>query len=227
MVGSLPARSTVNNSASSNSVKATGPLDLGIDLQVGASLAFGPHGDLFTVEHSLDGTSKVSEYHPTPTSAWTWIASAQAGVTGECGITITPSAAGCPTGPTLRFEPPVGYDRVEIDPALTTVTRTGGEVERKWSISLQLLFDINCEDHTCARMTAPGPDNSAVWFPYLYGQQQSQAVFVLDDRDLAGAAWLDPRINSVIGVHDTDLIAVQHVDGKLEVVAIDLTPILA
>lgn len=206
----------------------TDPLDLGIELSVGASLAFGPHGDLFTVEHSLDGTSKVSEYRPTPDAKWTWIASAQAGVKGECGITVTPASAGCPgTGPVLEFNPPVDYDRVEIDQSLSTITRTSGEATRQWSINLDLLFAINCEDRTCAQMSTPGPDNSAVWFPYLYGQQQSQAVFVLDDRPVAGAAWLDPRINNVIGIHGTDLIAVQTANGRLEVVAVDLSTILA
>jgi hypothetical protein len=204
------------------------PLDLGIELQLDAAIAFGPRGDLFTVEHSLDGTSKVSEYRPTPTSVWTWVASADAGVTGACGITVTPAAAGCPgTGPALEFNPPVEYDRVEIDPSLTTVSRISGDVTRRWSIALDLVFDINCEDHTCAQMSAPGPHDSAIWFPYIYGQQRAQAVFVFDDRTLAGAAWLDPRINSVIGVHGSDLIAVQTVDGRLEVVTVDLSTILA
>ena len=167
------------------------PFDLGIDLQAGSALAFGPRGDLFAVEYMLDGPPRatVSEYHPTPSSAWTWVASAEAGVTGECGIVVTPSAAGCPaTGPTLGFDPPAEFDRVVIEPSLTTVTRTGGVVQRQWSVTLDLLFDLNCDDDMCAHLAAPGPNGSAVWYPYLRGQQTSQAVFVLDGRERPGRA---------------------------------------
>lgn len=204
-------------------------LDLGIELQVGAALAFGPRGDLFAVEYSLHGTAtaKVSEYRPTPSSAWTWIATAEAGVSGECGISVAPSGAGCPgTGPLLGVDPPTEFDRVEIDPSLTTVTATAGKLQRHWSITLRLLFDLSCDDDTCTHMAAPGPNNSAVWYPRLLGQQASQAVFVLDDRPVAGAAWLDPRITDVLGVHGTDLVAVQSAQGTLQVVAVDLQPIL-
>lgn len=201
--------------------------DLGIELATGASLAFGPHGDLFSVESALDGTAKVSEFQPSPTSTWRWISSASAAIDAHCGIMVTPAAVGCPgSGPKLSFDPPVEYDRVQVQPSVTGIIRTGGAVDRRWLIALQLPFDLDCEDRACAQMVAPGPGGSAVWFPLLRGQQQSQAVFVLDDRNNAGAAWLDPRITGVVGVRGTDLIAVQPIDGKLEVVAVDLTPIL-
>ena len=212
--------------------------DTRIAVDADSALGFGPHGDLFVRQFLPAGDFQragVYEFRRAGDGVWEFVTAVDGDVTGECGFVATPNGVGCPagTGPQIVFDPPVEFDRVEtqaIDFAgpVGTVRRLGDSAtEHSWTTWLDTSQPVNCDDNTCYFLAQPGPGNSAVWLPYVDGAGPSQrAVFVLDDRSAAGAAWLDPSITMVLGRRGTDLIGVQTIGVTSSLVAIDLSSVL-
>jgi len=209
------------------------PIDTGIRLTVDSSFAFGPHGDLFTVERPTTGPYRASQYHVEPNGPWTLVTTVDAPTTGECGITVSPIRAGCPsgTGPAVTFDPPVPFNHVEGDPLLAgtqgtgIVRRSGGGIERQWIARLDVPLGIDCTDNSCAYLFVPGPAGSSVYVPFVGDSGNRRAAFILDDRNDAGAAILDGDIPVALGMRGSELLCVQTGTDHTSIVAIDLTPI--
>ncbi len=211
------------------------PVDTGIRLTADfSSFAFGPYGDLFTIERALVGPSTVSQFHPELDGSWTMVTEVSEPITGECGTSITATRAGCPlgTGPSITFDPPVHFDDVVGDPLLAgtdgtgTVRRIGGDVEREWIARLDVPLAIDCTDDACAYLLVPGPDSSAVYVPFLGNAGNRRAVFILDDRQDAGAAFVDGEVPIVLGIRGSELLCVKTYADRASIIAIDLTPIM-
>lgn len=229
VIATDPARST-NNTISLQVLEPDGTTrDIGITVPADALFAFGPAGDLYTRStfNPPQGLStfNIIRIHPQPTGHWQQVMRATGGYPDACGLVVTPVVVGCGPGGGVSFDPPIEFDRVTADPAIAAIQRLGGSVRNSWFTKVQLDQDAACSNPNCDTMFAPGPDRSAVWFPDIYDAPYTHAVFVLDDRPIAGAAWLSPDISYVAGVAGTDLLAVQTTNGTSALVAIDLTPI--
>jgi len=210
------------------------PVDTGVAVSAGTSLKFGPGGDLFAVEYGREGKVVVSQFGRADDGRLV-LRNSASGPTGECGIAITPEYAGCPTGvgPQITFDPPIPFDQVLGDSLLAgshaagVVERTGSNPKR-WQVSLDSDIPIDCTDNTCEHEWWPGPAGSAIYVPYLDTPAGGNhlAVFVVDDRATATGALLDPA-DVVLGVIGTELIGVQQAGGGEQLIAFDLSPLLA
>ena len=215
-------------------VSAIGELtDIGINLVPGSTFLFGAHGDLYTLQRFDQSNAQISEYHPTSSGRWEWVGSGAGGTVGpDCVLAVTPDGASCAGGVGFRSGDPQNFDRVVADPSLGTtgarasIARTGGAYEHTWTTELVMQRALSCTGRTCASALFPGPAGSVVWAPPADGGEPDRAVFVLDDRAAAGAAWLDPSIETVVGVEGNELIAVRQVYGAKTLVGVDLTSIL-
>ena len=206
------------------------PVDTGVGLSAGASLKFGPGGDLFAVEYAIEGDTVVSQFGLSDGGGLVLLNSATGPITGECGIAITPTYAGCPinTGPQIAFDPPVPFDQVLGDSHLAGSNGTGvvertGSAPARWQVTLDSEIPINCDDNTCEGEWLPGPSGSAIYAPYLETSTGGNhlAVFVVDNRAIATGALIDTA-ELVLGLVGTDLICVQQVDNGEQLIAIDL-----
>ena len=204
------------------------PADLGITLGTGSTIFFGPGGDLFAglIVERADGASMTLSRYRLSTTGSTMVDSVEAELLPACAFTITSSRVGCVEGmgPSIRIDPPVPLDLIDGDPGLTWVQRHGGGVERRWTIELDETADIECADGGCLSKFIAGPNGSVLWTPALTGTDDG-AVFVLDDRPVAGSAFLPAGLR-VLGMSGAELIGVQVDAAGSTIVAVDLSSIL-
>jgi hypothetical protein len=190
-----------------------------------SSVFFGPGGDLFTgwVEGSV---VTLSRHRMDEARRGELVDTVTGEFQGGCGFAITSSSVGCVngTGPSLVIDPPQPVDQITVDTALDWVERHGGGVDRRWTVGFEP--GVGCAD-SCETGTFGGPNGGVVWvMPFDTGRATRSAVFVLDDRPIAGSAYLPADVR-IIGVRGRVLLAVQTVDGNASVVSIDLTAVLA